>query len=164
MTLPAARPAAGLILLASAALLLGALAFQYLGGYAPCILCYWQRYAHAAAALLAGAALLVPRAAAWLLAGAALALLGGAGIAGFHVGVEQHWWAGTAECGSAIGGAASIEELRARLLARPVVRCDEVPWALFGISMAGYNFLLSLGLGAFAAAAAVRELRPRAAP
>jgi disulfide bond formation protein DsbB len=164
MTLPAVRPAAGLIFLASAALLLGALAFQHLGGYAPCVLCYWQRYAHAATALLALAAFVLPRAAAWLLAGAALALLGGAGIAGFHVGVEQHWWTGTAECGSAVGGAASIEDLRARLLAQPVVRCDEVQWSLFGISMAGYNFLLSLGLGACAAAVAVRDLRSRAAP
>lgn len=158
MTLPAARNAAGLVLAASLALLLGALAFQYLGGYAPCVLCHWQRWAHAATIVLALAAFAVPRAAAWFLAAAALALLAGAGIAGFHVGVEQHWWEGTAECGSAVSGASSVEALRARLLAQPVVRCDEVAWSLFGVSMAGYNLLLSLGLAAFAAAVAARDL------
>ncbi len=148
--MPDSRSAALIILLASLALLGGALAFQYLGGYAPCVLCHWQRYAHAATIVLAAAGLAVPRAAAIFLAASGLALLAGAGIAAFHVGVEQHWWQGTAECGSAVGGAGSIEELRARLLAQPVVRCDEVAWSLFGVSMAGYNFLVSLLLGLLA--------------
>lgn len=159
MTLPPAHLAAALVAAASLALLLGALGFQYLGGYPPCVLCYWQRYAHVGAAVLALGAVLLPRAVGWFLGAAALALLIGAGIAGFHVGVEQHWWQGTAECGSSLTGTSSIEELRARLLAQPVVRCDEVAWSLFGISMAGYNLLISLGLGAFAAAVAGRELR-----
>lgn len=163
MTLPPARLAALLIAAASLALLLGALGFQYLGGYPPCVLCHWQRYAHVATAVLAIGAALVPRAAGGLLGAAALAVLVGAGIAGFHVGVELHWWQGTAECGSSISGTSSIEELRARLLAQPVVRCDEVAWSLFGVSMAGYNLLISLALGGFAAAAAGRERRSRAA-
>ena len=160
MTLPSPRIAAALVLGASLALLLGALAFQYLGGYPPCVLCYWQRYAHVGAALLAAGALTMPRLAPWALAAAALVLLAGAGIAGFHVGVEQHWWAGTAECGSAVTGASSVEELRARLLAQPVVRCDEVAWSLFGLSMAGYNLLFSLGLAAIAAGAAAGSRHP----
>lgn len=155
--IPAPRDAALLVLAAGAALLGGALAFQYVGGYAPCVLCHWQRYAHLAAILLAGAALAVPRARPLLLVAAGLAELAGAGIAGFHVGVEQHWWQGTAECGSAVGGAGSIEELRARLLAQPVVRCDEGAWSLFGVSMAGYNLLASLALGIVALAAAWRQ-------
>ena len=159
MTLPQPREAALIVLVASAGLLAGALAFQYLGGYAPCVLCHWQRYAHAATIVLALVALAVPRAAPLLLAGAGLALLAGAGIAVFHIGVEQHWWQGTAECGSAIGGAGSIEELRARLLAQPVVRCDEVAWSLFGLSMAGYNFLASLVLGLLAIASALTSFR-----
>jgi disulfide bond formation protein DsbB len=145
--MPNARLAALVLLLASAALLGGALAFQYLGGYSPCVLCHWQRYAHAATIALAALALAFPRATAPLLAAAAVAILTGAAIAFFHVGVEQHWWAGTAECGSAVSGSGSIEELRARLLAQPVVRCDEVAWSLYGVSMAGYNFGLSLLLG-----------------
>ena len=159
MTLPEPRVAALVVLLASAVLLAGALAFQYLGGYAPCVLCHWQRYAHAVATVLAVATFAVPRAATALTGLAGLALLIGAGIAVFHIGVEQHWWQGTAECGSAVGGASSIEELRARLLAQPIVRCDEVAWSLFGISMAGYNFLASLALGLLAVASALTEFR-----
>jgi disulfide bond formation protein DsbB len=159
MTPPTPRKAALFVFAASAVLLGGALAFQYLGGYSPCVLCHWQRYAHAVAILLTLAALALPRATPLLLGAAGLALLAGAGIAFFHVGVEQHWWQGTAECGSAVSGAASIEELRARLLAQPVVRCDEVQWSLFGVSMAGYNFLASLALGLLAVASVVFSWR-----
>jgi disulfide bond formation protein DsbB len=159
--MPNARFAALVLLLASAALLGGALAFQYLGGYSPCVLCHWQRWAHAATIALAALALAFPRATAPLLAAAAVAILTGAAIAFFHVGVEQHWWAGTAECGSAVGGSGSIEELRARLLAQPVVRCDEVAWSLYGVSMAGYNFLLSAILGLWGLGlATLRRNRP----
>ncbi len=161
--MPTARAAALIVVIASLTLLGGALAFQYLGGYAPCVLCHWQRYAHAAAIVLAGTALAVPGARPLLLVAAALAELAGAGIAFFHIGVEQHWWQGTAECGSAVGGAGSIEELRARLLAQPVVRCDEVAWSLFGLSMAGYNFLASLALGLLAVASVIVPRR-NAAP
>jgi len=153
------RNAAALILLASAATVGGAYAFQYLGGYAPCILCWWQRYAHFVVIGLAVLALLpVPAPLrAVLLLGAVAAALAGAGIAVFHVGVEQHWWQGTAECGSTLGPASSIDEMRKMLLAQPVVRCDEVAWSLFGISMAGYNALISLALAAFGLAALRQE-------
>ncbi len=153
------RLAAALLLAASAALLAGALAFQYWGGLQPCVLCLWQRYAHIGVMAFATLALVAGRTqiGTVLLVGSGLAALTGAGIAGFHVGVEQHWWQGTAECGSAMGPAATVEELRARLLAQPVVRCDEIAWSLFGVSMAGYNFVLSLALAAFAFAAAARN-------
>jgi disulfide bond formation protein DsbB len=152
------RIAASLLLAASAALLGGALAFQYLGGLAPCVLCVWQRYAHGAVIGLMLVALYVPpRAVPALVAVAAAALLVGAGIAFFHIGVEQHWWQGTAECGSSVGGAGSIEELRARLMAQPIVRCDEISWSLFGLSMAGYNFILSVVLAGFASYVAWRH-------
>jgi disulfide bond formation protein DsbB len=136
---------------AGAALVLGAaLAFQHIGGLAPCVLCYLQRYPYWAAIPLAAAAALTapraPRMAAVLLGLAAAAFLTDAGIAAFHVGVEQKWWQGTAECGGTQSAAASIDELRARLLAAPIVRCDEAAWRLFGISMAGYNFLAALAL------------------
>lgn len=153
------RTTAMLLLIASAAILGGAFAFQYIGGLAPCILCWWQRYAHMAAIVVAAAAVIASGRASYggssragwvLVAATGLVLLASAGIAAFHVGVEQHWWAGTAECGSPVGGASGIDELRARLLAQPIVRCDEIAWSMFGISMAGYNFILSLALAAFA--------------
>jgi len=154
------RAAAVLLVLATAAVLGGAYAFQYWGGLAPCILCWWQRYAHMGVIAFAVLALLPvgPGLRAALLLGAATTALAGAGIAAFHVGVEQHWWQGTAECGSTFGPATSIEEMRQQLLAQPVVRCDEVVWSLFGISMAGYNVLISLALAAFAAVAGWRDM------
>jgi disulfide bond formation protein DsbB len=162
------RNAAALLLLASAATVGGAFAFQYIGGYAPCVLCWWQRYAHFATigfALLALLPVGAPARRLCLLAAAAAALTG-TGIAVFHVGVEQHWWQGTAECGSTLGAASSLEDMRKMLLAQPVVRCDEVAWSLFGISMAGYNALISLGLAAIGAIAGLqggRRLEARTA-
>ncbi len=140
------------------AMLASALGFQAFG-LRPCELCWWQRYAWMAALSLALAAALGPRRTRpALLALAALATLAGAGIAGFHVGVEQHWWAGTAACGSD-GPAATPEELLRRLLARQPARCDEVAWSLFGISMAGWNGLIALASGVPALAVAVRAMR-----
>ncbi len=137
-----------ILLLASVAVLGSALASQYIGGLQPCVLCVYQRLPYVAVIMIAGAALFLPsgpRAVALALAG--LALFTGTGIAIFHLGVEQHWWQGTAECGSLEAGGATLEDLRAQILAAPTVRCDEVAWSLLGISMAGYNALVSLGLG-----------------
>jgi disulfide bond formation protein DsbB len=153
----AARRAPLILILASVALLAAALAFQYLGGLQPCVLCIYQRWPHVAVIVLAGLALL-PLGARWrslFLLLAAAALLVGAGIGVFHVGVEQHWWEGTASCGGTVSSEGlTAEELRDRLLAAPPVRCDQVAWSLFGISMAGYNVLISLVLAAGAALAA----------
>lgn len=148
---------AGLAIAAGSAAVLGAaLAFQYIGGLVPCDLCYMQRYpfwvAIPAGLVAAFAPEGKPRAA--LLGIAAAALTYGAGVAVFHAGVEQGWWQGLASCGAPRGMSNSLEELRARLLAAPVVRCDEPQWSLFGVTMAGYNFLLSGALAAFAWASA----------
>ena len=141
---------AAVVLAASAGVLGTAFLFQFVGGLQPCVLCIYQRWPYVAAIVLATGALLFAgdRGRPWLLGTAGAVFLVGAGIAFFHVGVEQHWWQGTASCG---GGpsADTVEALKARLLAAPVVRCDEVAWSLFGISMAGYNVLLSLALSAF---------------
>ncbi len=134
---------------------LGALALalmaQYWGGLQPCVLCIYQRYAHGAAggAGLLALALAAQPAARQLLAGlGGLALLAGAGIAAFHVGVEQHWWRGTDGCHSpGFNADLTIDELREVVLGTSFVPCDEISWELFGISMAGYNFLFSLALG-----------------
>lgn len=145
------RSPAILLFLGSGALLAGAYGFQYIGDLQPCVLCLYQRVPHAVVlGLTLIAVILAPRpVAAWAVGGAGLALLAGAGIAGFHIGVEQHWWQGTAECGSTVAGD-TLEALRAQLLAQPVVRCDEVPWSLFNVSMAGYNLAFSAALAIFA--------------
>ena len=139
------RAATALILAGSGALLGGALAFQYLGGLAPCEMCLWQRWPHVAAlalALLAWALGFDRR----LLALAALSLLAGAGIGYFHAGVEWHLWPGPPACTAApLGG--SIANITAMVLATPLIRCDAAAWTLFGISMAGYNALLSTLIG-----------------
>lgn len=135
----------------SAALLGGALGFQYIGGLPPCEMCHWQRWPHMAALVFAaggGLALMkhqpgIARAAGTL---AGLALLVTAAIGLFHVGVEQDWWEGPTAC-SVIGGGQTAEDIFATVMAAPVIRCDETPWSLFGISMAGYNALISFLMG-----------------
>ena len=139
-----------LIVAVSLGALAAALASQVWGDLQPCVLCIYQRYAYLGAAafgllgLIAGPRTRARRAAVAL---AGLAFLTGAAIAAFHVGVEQLWWRGTAGCRApAFDPGASIAELRKQLLETRFVPCDEVPWSLFGISMAGYNVLASLGL------------------
>lgn len=136
--------------LASAAILLAALALQYLGGLPPCRLCIWQRWPYVALIALG----LIgwrwrPRA---MLAFATLVLLGGAGVAAYHVGIEQGWWALPAGC-VAGGSAATVEDLK-RLLAEAPPACDQVSFAFLGLTLAGWNLLASLALAAYTLAAA----------
>ncbi len=139
---------------AIAAFSLSALAIAYAsqvwGGLQPCILCIYQRYAYGVAlgfgllGLGFGGHVAARRV---LVVLGGLAFLGVAAIAAFHVGVERHWWQGTAACHAPVMDPnASLEDLRKQLLATPFVACDQVPWSLFGISIAGYNFLISLAL------------------
>ncbi|MFO1188474.1 MAG: disulfide bond formation protein B [Alphaproteobacteria bacterium] len=155
------HPVPFVLLAGSAALLLGALAFQYIGGLRPCVLCIWQRWPHGIVIALAAIALLPgpgPATRRVLVGLAGVALLVGAGIALYHVGVEQKIFAGTESCvGGSISSATSLAEARERLLNAPVVRCDEVAWSMFGISMAGYNALISLMLAAFAGTTVIRQ-------
>ncbi|GGO52156.1 Disulfide bond formation protein DsbB [Roseovarius pacificus] len=130
----------------SAALMLGALGFQYIGGMPPCKLCLWQRYPHVAAILIGAVALALPRAS-LALAGAA-ATLTTAGIAFYHTGVERGWWAGPTSCSSTSPTGLSTDDLFDQIMAAPVIRCDEVPWEMFGLSMASWNMLASLALAA----------------
>jgi len=136
-----------LILLAaagSAALLLAALAFQHLGGMAPCKLCLWQRWPHGVAAG-AGVVGLVVLPGLMAAVGAVAALVT-AGIGGYHAGVERGWWPGPADCAGGPVTGMNAEALFDQIMAAPVVRCDEIPWEMFGLSMAGWNMLASLGL------------------
>ena len=155
-----------LIVLACAGILAAALASEHWGGLKPCILCTYQRYAYAAAGALGLAGVLIAGRLALLgtlTALTGLVFLTGAGIAVFHVGVEQRWWRGTAECHApALDLTLSIDELREQMLATDFVPCDEVQWALFGVSLAGYNVLLFLALAItslWAASAMLRRAR-----
>jgi disulfide bond formation protein DsbB len=129
------------------ALLGGALAFEYIGGLAPCEMCMWQRWALAGALGLATLGLMVR---ARLVVGlAALAVLVGAAIAGFHAGVEQKWWEGITACAaSPMGG--STADIIGAVLSAPIVRCDAIPWSMWGLSMAGWNFVISTVIGGYA--------------
>lgn len=142
----------GAIVAVSLGALAIALASEHWGGLEPCVLCYYQRYAYLGALAfgLAGLALAArPAVRRACIALAGLAFLTGAGIAAFHVGVEQHWWRGTAGCHApAFDPDLSIEALREQMLQTRFVPCDAIPWSLFGISIAGYNFLVSLALAA----------------
>jgi disulfide bond formation protein DsbB len=138
--------AARLAVAGHAALLGGAFAFQ-LAGYAPCQMCLWQRWPHAAAIVLGMLAVLriAPR---WTAGLAGVAALATAGIGAFHAGVEQGWWEGPTAC----SGGGSLADMSATALlstdtADVVVMCDEIVWQ-FGLSMAGWNAVLSLGLAA----------------
>ncbi|WP_419903708.1 disulfide bond formation protein B [Kiloniella sp.] len=137
-------------IVSSALVLAGALAFQYIGGLYPCVLCMYQRWAYVTAAGFAALAWILrknPTLARITLGVSSLSFIAGSGIAAFHVGVENHWWEGTSECqGDALDLSLSAEDLANQLLNQPIVRCDVAPWELFGISMAGFNVAISLGL------------------
>ena len=131
----------------SLALLLGAFAFQYIGGLAPCTLCLWQRWPHAAAVLIGVASLALPGRALPLLG--ALAALTSAAIGGFHAGVEQGWWDGLASCsGGSIAGISVDDLLNPAADVAPPVRCDQIAWSFAGLSMAAWNMVISLALAA----------------
>ena len=129
-----------LALAVPATLLGGALLSQYGFGLHPCEMCMWQRYPHLAAIGLALAAWFVEPKRLWT-ALASLAILVSGGIGAFHAGVEQGWWEGLTSCASGVsfGEGDALEAI----LAAPVIRCDEIPWSFLGVSLAGWNFLIS---------------------
>lgn len=131
--------------LASALLLLAALFFQYALGMAPCQLCIWQRWPHLVAMVLGAVIWLVPTPVLAVLGAAAAATSGGIGV--YHTGVERGWFEGPTACSGSIDFAnLSAAELLDRVMAAPVVRCDEVPWEMLGLSMASWNAVLSFVL------------------
>lgn len=127
----------------SAALLIGAFLFQALG-YAPCKMCLWQRWPHAAAIAIGAAAIALPNRILALLGALAAATTAGIGI--YHTGVERDWWEGPASCsgGGNLTGLSGEDLLSFDQVT--VVMCDEVAWQLAGLSMASWNALLSLAL------------------
>jgi disulfide bond formation protein DsbB len=129
-----------------ALLLGGAYLAQYGFGLFPCEMCWWQRYPHFAALGLALLSMAVRPRELWVaLAGAAI--LSSGAIGAFHAGVEYDWWEGITSCASPIGSAGG--DPLAAIMNAPLVRCDVAPWTLAGISLAGFNALIS-GLSALA--------------
>lgn len=126
-------------------LLGGAYISQYVGGLYPCEMCWWQRYPHLEALALSFIAFFVSNASyrRALIALSALGIASSGLIGGFHAGVEYGWWEGLTACTATISG--SGDDLLKAIMNAPLVRCDVAPWTLFGISLAGYNFLLSFG-------------------
>lgn len=159
---PTLRAAALVVLLGAAALIGGALVFQYGFDLPPCKLCIWQRWPHGIAIGLGILALVLPRARLPLVALAALSVAVSGGIGFYHAGVEYGVFQGPSGC-SAQTGADTVEALRQQLMQTAVVRCDEAPWTLFGISLAGYNFLASGALALYAGWAVWRHRGSRTA-
>jgi len=151
------------VLAASVAVLGGALLSQYWGGLAPCELCLLQRWPWAAAILISLIAIVVGSRPAlrWVaLLLTAVFAVGGA-LAFYHVGVEQHWFAGPSACTGAATAADTVEALKARILSQMPVRCDEPAWSLWGISLAGWNLLASLVMAGSCLTVSSRLRRPR---
>jgi len=143
------RHLAAAIAAASMAALAAAYISQYGFGLKPCILCLYQRvpyFANIAFGILAFLATFrYPRLVSLFLYLSAVTFFSGAAIAGFHAGVEYGWWKGLSSCGGDILPVnVPLEELRKAITQQAIVRCDKPAWTLFGISMAGYNFAMSL--------------------
>ncbi len=135
-------------------LMAGALGSQYIGGLYPCEMCHWQRWPHYAAIAMAGFAFFTgPPARPLLVALAAFAILTSGAIGVFHAGVEYHWWQGITKCASTASGSSLQDLMRA-----PLVRCDAAQWTVFGLSLAGFNALFSVG-GGIAILALLRRVR-----
>jgi disulfide bond formation protein DsbB len=151
-----ALSAALAITLVAAATLAGAWFFQLVLDIRPCPLCLEQRYAYYLALPLGAlTALLAARHAPrqLLMAGFVILLaaaLGNAYLGGYHAGVEWKFWQGPTDCSGPILDLGSAGNLLQRLDTVKVVRCDEVQWRFLGLSLAGYNVLISLLMAALA--------------
>ena len=136
------QKARALALLVPAALLAGAWGFQLIGHLYPCEMCHWQRWPHYAALPLALLAFVprMPQRLLVTLAALAIAVSGAIGVA--HAGVEYHWWQGFTPCTSTFS---SGGDTLSAIMKAPVVRCDAPQWTFAGISLAGFNAVISLG-------------------
>lgn len=131
-----------LAVLVPAGLLGGAYIAQYGFGLAPCEMCWWQRYPHFAALGIGALAFAMKPPQVWA-ALAGLAILTSGLIGGFHAGVEYGWWEGLTTCSTLSTNIDVMDPAAA-----PLIRCDVAPWTLWGISLAGFNFLISSVSGA----------------
>lgn len=154
------RLAAAIVLAVAAATIAGALASQHLFGLVPCKLCLWQRWPYYVGLPLALATLLAPDPG-WRRAGLgalSLLFLASFGLGAYHAGVESHLWLGPSDCGGGTGAAPSqVGNLLQSLNQIRVVSCDDAAWRFLGVSLAGWNALVSIAVAIFAGAAALRR-------
>jgi disulfide bond formation protein DsbB len=136
-----------LAFLGSLSLLVGAYAFEFLGGLKPCKMCLWQRWPHLGAVIIG--LLVLSSKSVLLMRIACIVVLVGAGIAFFHMGVEFNWWEGPSTCTSGSITDLTSAELMKKILEAPITRCDDIPWSFVGLSMAGWNGILSIILSYF---------------
>jgi len=160
-----ARTAALAVTVIAAATLAGAWFFQRVLDIRPCPLCLEQRYAYYLAMPLGvltalAAARDAPRAVLYAgLAILAAAGLASAGLGAYHAGVEWGFWKGPTDCTGPVGNLGSAGNLLERLDTVKVIRCDEVQWRFLGLSLAGYNFLISLLMAAIAISGIVKSVK-----
>ena len=138
---PSLRQAQWLALGVPALLLAGAYVSQYGFGLYPCEMCWWQRYPHFAAVALALVSFAVRPKPLWI-GLAALAILASGLIGGFHAGVEYHWWQGVTACTTTVDNSGG--DALSAIMNAPLIRCDAAQWTLAGISLAGFNALISV--------------------
>lgn len=159
MTASALLSRARLIAILAPSLLLGgALVSQYIGGLYPCEMCMWQRWPHLVAIFFALDAIALrsrPALSAIFATIAALTIAVSGAIGVFHAGVEYGWWEGLTACSTTATGA-TTQDMLDSIMAAPLTRCDVAPWSLFGISLAGYNAIFSLGAAALTLALLAR--------
>ena len=137
-------------------LLVTALLFQYLGDVPPCKMCYWQRYPHLIAIILAITALMTKFYSIAFFGVLATGLT--ASIAAYHTGVEIGWWKGPQSCTTGSIENLNIDQLLNQIMSASIVRCDEVAWQMLGLSMAGWNMVFSLALSVTWALAVKKQL------
>jgi disulfide bond formation protein DsbB len=160
--------AAAAIAAVGAAAILGAYVFQYGFGLPPCPLCLEQRIAYyvsipLAAMILLGLSVGSSRKVLVLaFVAIAAAMLWNAGLGSYHAGVEWHWWAGPQDCSGPVNAFGSAGNLLERIETTRVVRCDEAAWRFLGLSLAGYNVLISLLLALLAGWGALHAFRAKA--
>ena len=147
--------------LGSLALFGGALLFQYVGGLAPCHLCLLQRWPHRIALGIGVVALLAPNVVVQrvLALAGAVTMVVSVGLGIYHAGVEQKYWQGPSTCTSGDISGLNADDLLNQIMNAPVVHCDQIAWSLAGLSMAGWNAVLSAVLVAIWAWAAARPVR-----
>ncbi len=141
---PRLRLAQQLTLAIPALLVGGAYISEYGFGLYPCEMCWWQRWPHFAAIGFALVSYFLPGKRGWI-ALAALAVIASGLIGGFHAGVEYGWWQGITDC--AITAGADGGNALDAIMNAPMVRCDRAPWDFLGVSLAGWNFLISTAGG-----------------
>jgi disulfide bond formation protein DsbB len=155
-----------LLVLLAAATIGAAWYYELVLGYVPCKLCLEERIPYYAGIQVAVLALVAPAVTGDARLARALALLAGliflvgAGLGGYHAGVEWHFWPGPADCSGRMPGAGgSAGDLLAQMKATRVISCDEAHWWLFGLSFAGWNAVISLVLAGLGFSAFLRLKR-----